>query len=110
MLSDIIAHAIAEEPDMAIAESALEADESLAAYTRRKKIDVIIFSSAAGLFDAARIEDLLHANPRLGLLEVSGRRDGGVLHHLLPAHEEIGALAQQSLAAAIRAGAALRRR
>jgi len=110
MLRDIIALAIADEPDIEIVENAVGPTEDVAAYTRRKRVDVLIFSDVSSPFDDAHIDDLLHANPRLGLIEVNGPQDRGMLHRLVAAHEDIGALAQSSLTAAIRAGAAMRRR
>jgi hypothetical protein len=110
MLSDIIGLAIENEPDIVVVENTLTPDEDLGPLVRRKNVDVVIYSAASSVVDAARIDDLLHTNPRLGLLEVMGERNGGTLHHLVSAHDEIGQLTQTGLAAAIRAGAALRRR
>jgi hypothetical protein len=110
MLRDVVTLAIAGEPDMVLVENTADASEDLCAYARRKKIDVVIFSKAPQLSDQARIDDLLHAVPRIGLLEVIGAEDRGALHHLVKAHDEIGSLTQPSLVAGIRAGAALRRR
>jgi hypothetical protein len=109
MLRDVITLAIADEPDMVIVENAAGASEDFGAYARRKKIDVVIFSKAPELSDQARLDDLLCAIPRIGLLEVIGAEDRGTLHHLVAAHHEIGPLTQPNLVAAIRAGAALRR-
>jgi len=109
MLRDVITLTIAREPDMVIVENAGGPSEDFSAYARRKKIDVVIFSKAAQLSDEARIEDLLRAIPRIGLLEVIGAEDRGTLHHLIAAHDEVGPLTQKNLVAGIRAGAALRR-
>lgn len=107
MLTEIIRSAIASEPDMAIVEGDDRTAE-LGTYTRRRRIDVVIFISGDEHFADDRITALLRTNPRLSLLAMDGGRDQGTLHHLVPAHHDIGRLAQPSLAAAIRAGAALR--
>ncbi len=114
MLREIIGHAIGAQPDMTLIDDlrAAEGDaaEDLAPYASRHRIDVMIFTVGDAAFTPERIDALLNANPRLGLLELDGARDRGVLHHLTPAHDPIRQLAQPSLAEAIRAGAALRRR
>jgi hypothetical protein len=94
---------------MTIVEAAVRGGDDLGAYTRQRRIDVVLYSAGAEDFDDNKIVVMLTANPRLSLLSIDGRRDQGVLHHLVPAHDLIGPLAQSSLAAAIRAGAALRK-
>lgn len=108
MLNEIIRGVLAAEPDMAIVEGGAVVTAELGAYTRRRRIDVVIFVAGDEDFTDNRILALLRANPRLSLLAMDGRRDHGTLHHLVPAHDEIGRLAQSSLTSAIRAGAALR--
>jgi len=108
MLTEIIRAAIAAEPDMAIVEGGADRIVELGAYTRRRRIDVVIFVSGDEAFADDRIIGLLRTNPRLSLLAMDGRRDQGTLHHLVPAHDAIGRLAHASLTSAIRAGAALR--
>ena len=108
MLNEIVRAAIASEPDMTIAGSLLRDDEDLRVFTRQHRIDVVVYPAAEARFDGDTILGLLKANPRLSLLALDGERDGGTLHHLAPAHDAIGRLAQSSLTAAIRAGAALR--
>jgi hypothetical protein len=110
MLNEIVRAAIAPEPDMTIVDSLLRGDEGLGAFTRQHRIDVVIYPAADARFDGDTILGLLKANPRLSLLALDGERDGGTLHHLAPAHDAIGRLAQSSLTAGIRAGAALRAR
>ena len=108
MLNEIIRATIATEPDMTIVEDAAHCDEELGAYTRRRRIDVVIFVVGNENFADDRVVRMLRINPRLSLLSMDGRLDQGTLHHLVPAHDAIGRLAQPSLTAAIRAGAALR--
>jgi hypothetical protein len=117
MLTEIIRSTIATEPDMSIVagnvdmsifEGNVEGTAALGVYTRRRRIDVVIFVSGDENFADDKIFGLLRANPRLSLLAMDGRRDEGTLHHLVPAHDAIGRLAHASLTAAIRAGAALR--
>lgn len=108
MLNEIVRVAIAAEPDMAVVEGGERRSSELAAYTRRRRINVVIFVSGNEEFADDKILGLLHANPRLSLLAIDGRRDRGTLYHLVPAHDAIDGLAQSSLTAAIRAGAALR--
>jgi len=110
MLRDVIALTIADVPDMVIVENMAGSSDDFGAYARRKKIDVVIFSKAPELSDEAHIDALLHAIPRIGLLEVVGAEDRGALHRLVAAHDEIGPLTKSNLVAGIRAGAALRRR
>jgi hypothetical protein len=110
MLCEIIEQAIASEPDIAIVEGALVAPDDLGTFSRTKRIDVIIVPAGTEEFTADHIVRLLHANPRLGLIAIDGTADRGDLHHLVPAHEPIGPLTRSSVLAAIRAGAALKRR
>jgi hypothetical protein len=109
MLNEIVRAAVSSEPDMTIVDSLVRGDDDLAAVTRRRRIDVVICPAADHAVDAGRIQALLHVNPRVSLLAIDGRRDAGTLHRLVPAHDAIGRLAQTSLTAAIRAGAALRK-
>jgi hypothetical protein len=108
MLNAIIRNAIAAEADMTIVEH-IAADTDLGSFTRRRRIDVVLFSAGDCVFTDASIDRLLRANPRLGLLAVHGVQDRGVLHHLVPACKEVCPLSRSSLTEAIRAGAALRR-
>jgi hypothetical protein len=108
MLTEIIRSVIANEPDITIVEGEVDRTVELGAYTRRRRIDVVIFVSGDENFADDKIFSLLRANPRLGLLAMDGRHDQGKLHHLVPAHDAIGRLAHASLTSAIRAGAALR--
>jgi hypothetical protein len=108
MLNEIIRATIAAEPDMTIVEDATRRNEDLGAFTRRRRIDVVIFAAGDEKFANDKIVQILRTNPRLSLLSMDGQRDQGTLHHLVPAHDTIGGLAQFSLTAAIRAGAALR--
>lgn len=109
MLSEIIEHAVASDPDIAIVEDApVEADD-LDGFSRAKRIDVIIFPATAAEFSDERIGRLLHANPRLGLLAMDGAADRGDLHHVVRTCDGIGRLTQPNLVAAIRAGAQMRR-
>jgi hypothetical protein len=108
MLTEIIRAAVATEPDMAIIEGDADGNAELGAYTRRRRINVVIFVAGDEAFADSRILTMLRSNPRLSLLAMDGRRDQGTLHHLVAAHDEIGRLAHASLTSAIRAGAALR--
>jgi hypothetical protein len=110
MLSDIVAQAIVPESDMAIVARTDGETDSLQVLLRRRRIDVIIFGAGDANFSDTAITRLLHTNPRLGLLEIDGAAGEGTLHHLVPARDRIGRLAQSSVAGAIRAGAAFRRR
>jgi hypothetical protein len=110
MLDEIIRATISTEPDMAIVEQATRPDGNIGAYSRRQRIDVVIFTAGDKDFSNDKIDHMLCANPRLALLSIDGQRDQGTLHHLVPAHDAIGRLAQSSLTDAIRAGAALRAR
>jgi len=108
MLNDIITQAVTAEPDMVVVGSMSRAPVDLGLVSISRGIDVIIFGLGDAYFQDETIELLLRANPRLGLLGIDGAADDGVLHHLVPAHQSIGRLAQSSIAAAIRDGAALR--
>jgi hypothetical protein len=108
MLNEIIRATITAEPDMTIVEDAMHCGDEIGAYTRRRRIDVVIFVAGNENFADDKIVQMLRSNPRLSLLSMDGKRDQGTLHHLVPAHNAIGRLAQPSLIAAIRAGAALR--
>jgi hypothetical protein len=110
MLCEVIEQAIASEPDLAIVEGALVAADDLATFSRTKRIDVIIVPAGAEEFTEDHVVRLLRANPRLGLIAIDGTADRGDLHHLVPAHEPIGPLTRSGVIAAVRAGAALRRR
>jgi hypothetical protein len=108
MLDEIIRATISAEPDMAIVEQVMRRHNDIGAYTRQKRIDVVIFTAGDQDFSDDKIDHMLRANPRLALLSIDGRRDQGTLHHLVPARDPIGRLAQSSLTDAIRAGTALR--
>src|SRR5215472_16028659 len=108
MLNDIIRATIAAEPDMTIVEDAIRRNEDLGAYTRRHRIDVVIIAAGNEKFTDDKVVETLRSNPRLSLLSMDAQRDQGTLHYLVPVHEAVGRLAQSSLIAAIRAGAALR--
>jgi DNA-binding NarL/FixJ family response regulator len=108
ILNAIVRDAITAETDMTVVEQSDTRDE-LGVLTRRRKIDVVLFSLSARAPAVADIERLLHANPRLGVLMLDGSNDRGVVHRLVRACNEFVPLAQSTLAAAIRTGAALRR-
>jgi hypothetical protein len=110
MLCEVIEHAIASEPDLAIVGGALVAADDLGTFSRTKRIDVIIVPAGTEEFTEDHVVRLLRANPRLGLIAIDGTADRGDLHHLVPAHEPIGPLTRSSVLAAVRAGAALKRR
>jgi len=109
MLNEVVRAAISPEPDMTIVDLAIRSDENLGAVTRRRRIDVVICPADNDVIDDGEILRLLKANPRVSLISIDGLRDAGTLHHLVPAQDAIGPLAQASLATAIRAGAALRK-
>lgn len=108
MLSEIIRRALAGETDMSLVEDGGAPTGDLGLYSVRHDVDVIIFANGSEAFTPDRIDAMLHVNPRLGLLEMDGPQDRVTLHHLIAAHDEIRQLAQANLAAAVRAGAALR--
>jgi hypothetical protein len=109
MLSDIIAQAIKPEPDMTIVAPIDSGTDELETLLRRRRIDVVIFGADDRNFSDPDIARLLHAVPRLGLLAVDGAADQATLHHLVPVRDQIGQLAQSTVADAIRTGSALRR-
>jgi hypothetical protein len=108
MLNEVIRATIATEPDMTIVEHPIRCADDIGTYTRRHRIEVVIFVAGNEIFADDKIVQILRTNPRLSLLSIDGKRDHGTLHRLVPAHDSIGRLAQSSLTAAIRAGAALR--
>jgi hypothetical protein len=110
MMSEIIEHAITAEPDFALVEGAPTDADDLGSFARSRRIDVVVFPAGDAVFTQERIAGLLHAMPRLGLLAIDGSADRAELHHLAPAQDRIAPLTRSSVAAAIRAGAALRRR
>jgi hypothetical protein len=110
MLNEIIRAAISSEPDMTIVDGAVGSDDDIGAYTRQRRIDVVIYPAGNEDFAEHKIIGMLHANPRLSLLSIDGQRDQGTLHHLVPARDAIGGLVQSSLTDAIRAGAVLKAR
>jgi hypothetical protein len=109
MLNDVMRATISSEPDMTIVEGAVCDDDDIGAYTLKRRIDVVIYPAGSTHFADDKLVRALKANPRLALLSIDGPRDQGMLHHLVPAQDTIGRLAQSSLTAAIRAGAALRK-
>jgi chemotaxis response regulator CheB len=108
ILNAIVRDAITDESDITIVEQRDSRDE-LGVFTRRRRIDVVLFGMSARAPTVADIERLLHANPRLGVLMLDGSHDSGVVHRLVRACNEFAPLARSTLAAAIRTGAALRR-
>jgi hypothetical protein len=108
MLNTIIRNAFAAENDMTVIEH-IDPRADLGTLTRRRRIDVVLFSVGDHALTDANIERLLHTNPRLGVLVMDGPHDCGVLHHLVRTCNNFAPLARSTLAAAIRAGAALRR-
>jgi hypothetical protein len=110
MLDEIIRATISAESDMAIVEQAIRPEDDIGAYTRRQRIDVVIFTADDRDFSEDKVDHMLRANPRLALLSIDGQRDQGTLHRLVPTRDAIGRLAKSSLIDAIRAGAALRAR
>jgi hypothetical protein len=108
-MDEILRSAIQAEPDMAIVNRAEEPGaigNRLGAYTKRRHIDVVVCIASDDDRFRDRIEDLLRANARLGVVAIDGGRGTGVLHRLVPVHDAIGPLARENLAGAIRAGAA----
>jgi DNA-binding NarL/FixJ family response regulator len=109
MLNEIVRATISTEPDMTIVDGSGRGDDDIAAYTRRRRIDIVIYPAGNADFAGDKLVAMLKANPRLALLAIDGLRDEGTLHHLVPAHDAIDRLAHSSLTAAIRAGATLRK-
>ena len=108
ILNAIVRDAITAEGDMTVVEQS-DIREDLGMLTRRRRIDVVLFSVSARAPAVADIERVLHANPRLGVLMLDGSHDSGAVHRLATACNEFAPLARSTLAAAIRTGAALRR-
>jgi chemotaxis response regulator CheB len=106
-LREIMRDAVAHEPDITIAGD-MEKPADLAAFTVRRRVDVVLFSRREGAIPQDEIDRLLHANPRLALLAVDAVNGCATLHHLVRADKEFPPLEQASFAAAIRAGASLR--
>jgi hypothetical protein len=104
MLNDVVRVTISGEPDMTIVDAAVRGEDDLGAYTKRRRIDVVLYVAGSEGFDDYRVGGMLRANPRLSLLSIDGPGDQGTLHHLVPTHDAIGSLNQSSLTAAIRAG------
>jgi DNA-binding NarL/FixJ family response regulator len=108
ILNAIVRDAITGEGDMTVVEQSDTRDD-LGMLTRRRKIDVVLFSLSTRAPALADIERLLHGNPRLGVLMLDGSHDSGAVHRLVRACNEFAPLARSTLTAAIRTGAALRR-
>lgn len=107
MMDEILRSAIAAEPGMTVVDCGPSEDaphgERLGAWTRRRRIDVVI--RVVNDDDPGdRFEALLRANPRLGVVAIDASRGTATLHHLVPAHDAIGPLARDNLIGAIRAG------
>src|SRR5215469_13392924 len=109
MLNDIIRRTIASERDIRVVESDPHPREDLGDYTRRRRVDVVIYAARLPAFTRERVKDLLRENPRLGLLEMDGPHDAGALHHLTQTTRRIQPLGAPLFLKAVRAGAALRR-
>jgi hypothetical protein len=109
MLTEIIGIAIGAEPDLRIV-TGEPAAADIGAYTRRRRIDAVIFSAYDRRFDDANILVQLRANPRLCLLGLDGKRNRATLHRLAPSNEHLDGLAQATLVSAIRDGTLLRLR
>src|SRR5665213_3609410 len=84
MLCEIIGQAVAAEPDMVVVEHDDNAPADLGTASRRRRVDVIIFPAGANGLSKANICALLHANPRLGLVQMDGAHGRGTLDHLVP--------------------------
>ena len=78
-------------------------------YTRRRRIDAVIFASGDQDFEDHKIAGLLRVNPRLCLLAVDGRDNRAIVHFLTPSRTVFPGLETATLTAAIRAGTWLRR-
>ena len=109
MLNDIIRRTIASAGDMRVVECDSQPRDGLGAYTRWRRVDVVIYATGLPGFGGERVRDLLRENPRLGLLEMDGPHDAGAIHHLSPTTRRIRPLAPPGLLKAIRTGAGLRR-
>jgi hypothetical protein len=110
MMDEILRSTIAAESDIAIVSNhpgeLEEGGDRLGAYTRRRRIDVVVLSTPGD--DAAvqdRIVSLLRANARLGVVAIDGASDTGTLHRLVPTRDAIEPLTAGTIADAIRAGA-----
>ncbi len=110
MMDEILRSAISACSDMAVVsnhpDGLGEGDDRLGAYTRRRRIDVVVLSTPG---DDASVQDrivgLLRANARLGVVAIDGARDTGTLYRLVPVRDTIEPLAAGTIADAIRAGA-----
>ncbi len=107
LLNEIISSVAGSDPDIRIV-SGEPPLRDLGIYTRRKRIDAIIFSYGSGAFKGGTVQSLLHANPRLCLLGLNGAQNRGILHRLVPSQQVIDDLTPHMLISAIRSGTELR--
>jgi hypothetical protein len=108
MVCDMISHAIANVPDIVIAEGSGGTPADLAGYTQRHAIDVVLFTTPQKHVDAPAILQLLHGNPRLGVVSMDPDRDCATVHQLAPHATQFDRFGMAGLEAAIRAGAAMK--
>jgi hypothetical protein len=103
MLKEIIGAAIAPEPEIRIVPGA-PGMARLGNYTRRRKIDAVIFTAENPHFQDEKIAGVLRMNPHLRLLAVDGRENRIIVHFLAPARTVFSSLEASTLTAALRAG------
>jgi hypothetical protein len=107
MLREIVSEALVGEPAMRVIGST-STFAGLGPYTRRKRIDVLIFVAGDKAFEDIAIADMLRVNPRLCLLGVDGQENQAIVHFLSPSRTVLPNLEASTLASAIRAGTGLR--
>jgi hypothetical protein len=107
MLSEIVSEALAGQPNMRVVAGPTAAI-NFGSYTRRRRVDAVIFVAGNDAFRDEAITGLLRANPRLCLLAIEGSEDRAILHHLVPTAKVFTGLAHATLVSAILAGTALR--
>jgi hypothetical protein len=107
MLKDIVRAAIADEPDLVLVEAGAVLSDDLAASISRRHVDVVIYQAGGDRLPTIGVDQLLRANPRLGLVAIDVGNDRGTMHRLIPAHDVFTGLSRASLIEAIRASIAL---
>ena len=98
LLREIIARAVAGQPDMEIVDD-LPPDDLAPEALRRAGADVVI---SAGYHDSATVDRLLCELPRLKVLVVSADGRETALHELRPTRTALGEVSPRTIVDAIR--------
>ncbi len=109
MLSEIIGATVEAAPEMKVVPGVPTMAE-LGEYTRRRRIDAVIFASGNQDFAGETITGLLRSNPRLCLVAVDGRDNQATAHFLAPSRAVFPGLEASTLTAAMQAGTRMRLR